>query len=260
MAAVSVTNSGSIQDVFYSTLGGTVAAMGPEADMTQVSITEKTIEQMQATTFSDELNNVTDSSVTWRQINYKKTRRNQGFPIVSGRFIQQVTISDDLKLKVKALILKAMKVNYVPMMLRSASYTAMQSAAGTRTLTSVYDVTAEDANGNDLPAELWCEGVTVSVPVSTNDAQIIVINSDGETEVFAPDSIENGWATFTMAEPMAFAVAENVTSDEPSPTPVIPDDGNVKTGESTLPLTAACAAVLISVCAVLWARRKKERE
>ena len=260
MAAVSVTNSGSIQDVFYSTLGGTVAAMGPEADMTQVSMTEKTIEEMQAATFSDELNNVTDSSVTWRQISYRKTRMNQGFPIVAGRFIQQVTISDDLKLKVKALILKAMKVNYVPMMLRSSTYTAMQSAAGTRTLTSAYDATAADPSGNDLPAELWCEGVTVSVPVSTNDAQIIVINSDGETDVFAPDSIENGWATFTMAEPMAFAVAENVTSDEPSPTPVIPDDGNVKTGESTLPLTAACAAVLISVCAVLWARRKKERE
>ncbi|HCA55204.1 MAG TPA: hypothetical protein DEO95_06965, partial [Ruminococcaceae bacterium] len=46
----------------------------------------------------------------------------------------------------------------------------------------------------------------------------------------------------------------------PTPTPIKPDDGNVKTGESSMPLTAACAVLLVSVLAVLMTRRKKNRE
>ena len=72
--------------------------------------------------------------------------------------------------------------------------------------------------------------------------------------------MENGWATFTMTEPATFATAENVSSDTPAPTPVTPDNGQVDTGESRLPMTAACAVLLVSVLAVLMTRRKKERE
>ncbi|HCA55203.1 MAG TPA: hypothetical protein DEO95_06960, partial [Ruminococcaceae bacterium] len=68
----------------------------------------------------------------------------------------------------------------------------MLSAAGSRTMTCAYDMTASDQNGNELPAELWCEGITVSVPVTTNDAQIIILDDQEKAVVVTPDSIENG--------------------------------------------------------------------
>ena len=221
-----------------------------------------TIEYMITKAFADELNAVTDDSVQWKHIAYNGVKTNQGLPIVKGRFIENVTVVNDAKMKIKAAILKAMKINYKPMMLRSASYNTMLPAAGNRTMTCAYDMTAADQNGNELPAEVWCEGVTVSVPVTANDAQIMILNDQNEAIVVTPDSIENGWATFTLTEPASFAVAENISFDEPTPTPtpIKPDDGNVKTGESSMPLTAACAVLLVSVLAVLMTRRKKNRE
>ena len=60
-------------------------------------------------------------------------------------------------------------------------------------------------------------------------------------------------ATFTVTEPAAFAVAENKSVPDPS-------ENNVKTGESSLPLTAACAVFVLSALFGIIAWRKKNRE
>ena len=253
-------NSENVRSVFYHAADN-AAPFGaePAYDMSSAA---KALELSYMITkeFADEMNSVTDDTVNWGHIAYNNVMMNQGFPIVRGRFIENVTVVNDAKLKIKAAVLKAMKINYVPIFSTSASYNTLRSAAGTRTMTCAYDLTAADAAGNELPAELWCEGITVSIPVTTQDVQIITINDKGEAVTITPDSVENGWATFTMTEPAAFATAENVSSDTPAPTPVTPDNGQVDTGESRLPMTAACAVLLVSVLAVLMTRRKKERE
>ena len=261
-------NSENIKNVFYHNTSN-ASPFGTNAAYDLSSACKAlTVEYMTTKEFADEMNSVTDDSIEWKHMEYNRVKMNQGFPIVRGRFIENVTVVNDAKLKIRAAIIKAMNINFVPISFLSSSYNTMRSAAGTRTMTCAYDLTAADPAGNEIPAELWCEGITVSVPVTTNDAQIITVNDNGEAVVITPDSIENGWATFTLTEPAPFATVENISSDEPvpdDPTPVNPDkptpgDYNVKTGDSSMPLTGACAGILISVLAVLMTRRKKESE
>ncbi|MBQ1658934.1 MAG: hypothetical protein II059_03730, partial [Clostridia bacterium] len=261
-------NSENIKNVFYHNTSN-ASPFGTNAAYDLSSACKAlTVEYMTTKEFVDEMNSVTDDSIEWKHMEYNRVKMNQGFPIVRGRFIENVTVVNDAKLKIRAAIIKAMNINFVPISFLSSSYNTMRSAAGTRTMTCAYDLTAADPAGNEIPAELWCEGITVSVPVTTNDAQIITVNDNGEAVVITPDSIENGWATFTLTEPAPFATVENISSDEPvpdDPTPVNPDkptpgDYNVKTGDSSMPLTGACAGILISVLAVLMTRRKKESE
>ncbi len=218
-AAVAVeNNSDKIISVFYHNAENLTPFDDSSAYQPTEACKALAIEYMMTKAFADELNIVTDNAVQWEHIAYNGIKTNQGFPIVKGRFIENVTIVNDAKMKIQAAIIKAMKINYIPMMLRSASYNTMLSAAGSRTMTCAYDMTASDQNGNELPAELWCEGITVSVPVTTNDAQIIILDDQEKAVVVTPDSIENGWATFTLTEPASFAVAENISFDEPTPT------------------------------------------
>ena len=255
-------NSDKIVDVFYLSANNAVPfgsdALSQPTDACKVL----DVDGMTAQAFADELNTVTDDTIQWKQVSYNNAHLNQGFPVIKGRFIENITIVNNAKLQIRASMNRSMTLDYTPVTTRSSSYNTMLSAAGSRTMTCAYDLTASDAAGNEMPAELWCEGITVSVPVTTNDAQIITINDMGEAVVITPDSIANGMATFTLTEPAAFAAVENISSDEPTPTPtpIKPDDGNVKTGESSMPLTAACAVLLVSVLAVLMTRRKKNRE
>ncbi len=255
-------NSDKIVDVFYLSANNAVPfgsdALSQPTDACKVL----DVDDMTAQAFADELNTVTDDTIQWKQVSYNNAHLNQGFPIIKGRFIENITIVNNAKLQIRASMNRSMTLDYTPVTTRSSSYNTMLSAAGSRTMTCAYDLTASDAAGNELPAELWCEGITVSVPVTTNDAQIIILDDQEKAVVVTPDSIENGWATFTLTEPASFAVAENISFDEPTPTPtpIKPDDGNVKTGESSMPLTAACAVLLVSVLAVLMTRRKKNRE
>lgn len=262
--AVSVANDGMIKNTFYSTNRGTVPAFAKGMNTGEAVITEKTIDNMLTAAFADELNTYTGDSVKWLHIEYHNKYLNQGFPIIRGRFIENIDIPvpDNAKMMIKAAVIKAMNINFFPMNMKSTGYSTMLSAAGSRTLTCAYDYTAADPNGAELPAELWCEGVTVSVPVSTDDAQIIILDNDGEAYSFAPESIENGMATFTLAEPAAFAVAENVNADNSEPTsrPVIPDNNNVKTGDSSAPIAAVCIVITAALLTAVIAGRKKNRE
>ena len=263
-AAVSVANDGSVKSTFYTSSGDIVPAFAEDMNTGETDITEKTIEDMLTAGFADELNEVTNDTVKWKRIEYNKKVLNQGFPIIRGRFIENIDIPviDNAKMKIKAAVIKAMKINFLPLNFRSTGYNTMLSAAGSRTLTCAYDYTAADPNGTELPAELWCEGVTISVPVSTDDAQIIILDNDGEAYSFAPESIEDGMATFTLTEPAAFAVAENVKADNSEQTsrPINPDNKNVNTGDSSAPITAVFVLITAAALTALIAGRKKKRE
>ena len=252
-------NSDNITDVFYLSANQSTPFASDAVSQPTDACKALDVDYMITQAFADELNTVTDDTVQWKQVSCNNSHLNQGFPIVKGRFIENVTVVNNTKLQIRASMNRSMNLYYTPVNSSSSSYNTMLSAAGSRTMTCAYDLTASDAAGNELPAELWCEGITVSVPVTTNDAQIITVNDKGEAVVITPDSISGGVATFTLTEPAAFAAAENISSDDPAPI-IRPDDGNVKTGESSMPLTAACSVLLISVMAVLMTRRKKNRE
>ncbi len=255
-------NSNSVTDVFYAKSGKYLPVADGSVTQLDSSCQELDVKYMLTPDFAEKLNSVTDDTVNWKHIEYKSTLLNQGFPIIRGRYIENLTVVDDAKIKIKAAMIKAMMINFNPFNLNSASYNTMRSAAGTRTMTCAYDLTAADSNGLEIPAELWCEGITVSIPVSSTDVQIITLNEKGEAVTFAPDSIENGWATFTLAEPTAFAVTENTAEDTStgSNSSVSDNTDVVRTGDSSFPVTAAFAVMLVSMLIALVVRRKKERE
>ncbi len=249
-------NSDNISNVFYAVSGKYPAVADGSINKLSNTCESLTIEYMITSDFADKLNSVTDDTVDWKHIEYKSTIMNQGFPIVRGRFIENTEIANEAKIRISAFIQRSMMINYIPINYSSASYNTMLSAAGTRTVTCAYDLTAADPNGNEMPAELWCEGITISIPVSTDDVRIITLNENGEAMAFTPDSIENGWATFSLTEPTGFAVAENITSDKNNDK----DTGNFNTGDSSLPLTMSVAMIIASILAILISRRKKESE
>ena len=99
----------------------------------------------------------------------------------------------------------------------------------------------------------------------SEDALIAFIDGSGELQVVRPESVENGKASFTAAEPVAFAVLEKTApapdegssripdSSEPSPS-----DGIIRTGDCSPVLPAALAfASAFTVIFVLWKRRKR---
>ena len=250
-------NSENVSNVFYHNAEDVDPFCESSYDMSS-ACKALDISYMITKAFAEEMNSVTDDSVKWAHVEYNGVMMNQGFPIVRGRFIENVTVVNDAKLKIKAAIINAMIINHDPIDILSPTYNILRSAAGGRTMTCAYDLSAADPAGNYIPAELWCEGITVSIPVATDDAQIVTLNENGEAITITPDSIENGWATFTLTEPAPFAAAENISSDDPEP--VTPGSDDVKTGDSSLPVTAACAGMLVSVLAVLATRRKKDCE
>ncbi len=256
LSALCVSNNGTIKDCYYSTFGNLFTPFSSNKEEGTLNIVEKSISQMLTASFADEMNRVSDDTVSWKHLEYQNKLINQGFPVVKGRFIEAVSLVNNDNLKVSAFMHKSMNVRYMAMDTRSEVYASFDAASGTGTLTSVYDVSATDASRNEIPAELWCEGVTVSVPVSSENVQIITLNDQGETVAFTPDTIENGWATFSLSEPAAFAVVEN---ENTVPLPDKPHNGNVSTGDSTLPVTWSCSLILVSLLAVLVTRKRKER-
>ena len=83
----------------------------------------------------------------------------------------------------------------------------------------MYSASVTDNNCINIPAELWYQGdLKISLPVDSKDIMLASINSDGQVSYLNPDSVEDGLAVFTVAEPESFAIVENnsKTPDSPS--------------------------------------------
>jgi LPXTG-motif cell wall-anchored protein len=187
-----------------------------------------------------------------------------------------MTLSSGITLK--GLMHEQLNVSYDKAASDSDIYNAFNSALPNKKMT-VYTVSCDDGNGGFIPEDYWCSGVSISVPVDSNDVTFAVLGSDGTVRLVEPESIENGIATFPAASPVSFAVVSTASaepgdnnSSEPGNSNVDPrtdgnnsgsdqysGNGNVQTGEAPTALMAF-VMMLISAAAVVFMRRKKNRE
>ena len=135
---------------------------------------------------------------------------------------------------------------------------------------TVYTVSCDDGNGGFIPEDYWCSGVSISVPVDSNDVSFAVMGSDGIVRSVKAESIVDGVAAFSAASPVSFAVVsassaktdDNKTSKSDvnnSSSVQSTGNGSVQTGEAQTALIAIVLMVISAATAVLL-RRKKNRE
>ena len=201
--------------------------------------------------FADTLNSVTDDSVTWAQKNINGTYLNCSYPVILGSFLKTrtITLSNDITLN--GLMHSNLNISYSETGSDSEIYSAFSAALPGRGLT-VYSVSCDDGSGAFVPADFWCSGVSISVPVAGKNVCIAIMGSDGTVRMIEPDSIENGIATFSVAEPVSFAVVNSTSSGSNGND----DGGFVPTGETTCAFATA-AIMLISATAIVFLRKRK---
>ena len=93
------------------------------------------------------------------------------------------------------------------------------------------------------------------------ETEIIRFNAEDiitTSESYTPDRIEGGKAVFSVAEPVAFAVAKTTSSG--SNYDNNDGQGTAATGDSNIPVTAAAVMLVISAAVMLAARKKREHE
>ena len=228
--------------------------------------------------FADTLNAVTDETVQWEQKIVNGTYLNSLYPVILGSFLKNRTITLSNGISLRGLMHEQLNVSCDETEDNSEIYNVFSSALPNRKMT-VYNVSCDDGSDGFVPADFWCSGVSISVPVDSNDVTFAVLGSDGTVRLVEPESIENGIAAFPAASPVSFAVVSTASaepgdnnSSEPGNSNVDPrtdgnnsgsdqysGNGNVQTGEAPTALMAF-VMMLISAAAVVFMRRKKNRE
>ena len=180
--------------------------------------------------FVNTLNEATksDETITWVQTAYQNTYFNNGFPTIQGRFLEQQTKILDGNITVSGMMHKDMKVDLQSLSSDSEDY---KKLAAKGNIIAAYSLNTVDGSGNYVPAELWTAGgMKLSVPTNGKNICLTAVNSDGEVVTIAPDSVENGTATFTVAEVNSFAVTETAPSGDASSSTKDSADNNSDNG------------------------------
>ncbi|MBQ1474067.1 MAG: hypothetical protein IIZ32_02065, partial [Ruminococcus sp.] len=202
--------SDDIRDVFYTNVDGNT----PVGDMSDKKLPDASglvsTDTMLSAAFVDTLNGVTDDSVTWLRAQYGSTSFNQGYPVISGRYLTQRTLTLQDGITVSSLMHDDLQITLEPLAADSEDYRAL---AETGSLLSAYSFVTTDKNGSFAPSELWSAGgYKLSIPTGNKSVVLIAQNTEGETVTIAPESIKDGSAVFTVAEVNCFAVAERATA------------------------------------------------
>ncbi len=246
-AYIAVNNcSDDVNYVFYSDVNS-VPPVGAasEKDINDTNELVKN-EDMLKSSFVDKLKSVTDDTVEWQVTKYGNTYFNQGYPTIKGRFLEK----RELKLgsiMITGLMHKDLNVGYEEVS------SLGDNGSGTR----YYKASISDANGNYVPGELWCCGITVKVPVSSDSAAVTAIGLDGKKLEITP-TIEDGHAVFELAEPLSFSITENAggNNDPSSKNDSKPSDENPATGSGALAGTTA----LLLIGAVMIVRKRERND
>ncbi len=232
-------------------------------------ITVITNTEMLESTFADTLNAVTDETVQWVQKIINGTYLNSLYPVILGNFLKNRTMTLSSGITLKGLMHEQLNVSYDKAASDSDIYNAFNSALPNKKMT-VYTVSCDDGNGGFIPEDYWCSGVSISVPVDSNDVSFAVMGSDGIVRSVKAESIVDGVAAFSAASPVSFAVVsassaktdDNKTSKSDvnnSSSVQSTGNGSVQTGEAQTALIAIVLMVISAATAVLL-RRKKNRE
>ena len=274
MVAV-VNNSEDISNVFCHNVGsvtdiGSGSSVYPAGGITVMKNTD-----MLLPSFADKLNSVTDDSVQWAQKSVNGTYLNSKYPIILGNFLKNRDLALSNGIRMKGMMHDSLSVSCSSLSRNDEVFEAideaLEEAAGDSSgleITAAYGVSCDDGNGVYIPAEYWCSGVTVSVPVEEDNVSVAVLSSDGSVQIIEPERISSGEVAFEIASPVPFAIVKTTSSGsdtKPDDSSTRPDSSigdlnndSVPTGDST----AACTvftALILSAAVIVFARRKKSR-
>ena len=196
-----------ITNVFYSTISG-LSAVGSDStqmpDNTNKGISKSS--DFMTESFVDELNSVSDDTVTW----VHNSILNKGYPSIKGSFLKYSLKSAGNNITVAGSMHEDLQISYSACAEDSAVYSTLAPKLNGNNILSMYSVSLSDSNGNYIPAELWCQGeLELSVPAESESVELAAIGYDGQLTYYEPESIENGIAVFTVAEPASFALVDN---------------------------------------------------
>ena len=207
-----------LKNNFYSTENG-MNFVGTDSKAVpdgKTNLSVKRAEDFKDDTYVIKLNYMReDESVTW----CRGDGFNNGYPYIYGDFVIHTTKSAGNNITVEGNMHKDLNITYDVCDKNSSEYKNMASSIGNRTVKKMYSASVTDNNGINIPAELWYQGdLKISLPVDSKDIMLASINSDGQVSYLNPDSVEDGLAVFTVAEPESFAIVENnsKTPDSPS--------------------------------------------
>ncbi len=268
-------NSADLEKVYYYYVSD-IPAVGSGIITESDGLISKKNTEMMDQFFTDELNNATDSSVRWKLVRTEKTYLNRGFPVIENNYLINREIKSENGILINGLMHRSMNVSYSKLAASDPDYSILQGTASGKAVTAAYNVTLVDGKGNYIPSELWCYGVTLSVPVKSTDVSIAIIDSQGNAEIIQPESVSDSMASFTVAEPVSFAVIDNTVNA--AGTEYV--DNNTKTGGNThvyvdndtsswgkypgtgdnTPLLWTGLTVLLSAAIIMMVRKRKNRE
>ncbi len=254
--------SEAVNNVFYSDVNS-IPAIDPDSKvkLNSTNIMIKNSEMM-TPQFVSRLNNVTENeNVSWKQIAAGKTYLNRGYPVIENGYLVNRQIKTASGITLKGMMHSALNVSYEAVAADDELYSTLQSAAPAKTLLSAYNVSCQDSIGNYVPSELWCGGVTVTVPVDGEDAEIVIIDSKGDAQLIKPDSISDGKASFNVAEPVSFAVVKNSTSSGANTTTdtVTTETNTPYTGENSLLIFTFLTALISAGASIILIKRRSRR-
>ncbi len=262
--AAAFNESENISNVFCNSINDIPASGdGSTVDLSK-TVTVISNEEMLDASFTAKLNDVTDDTVQWEQKVVNNTYLNSKYPVILGNFLKNRTITLNNGIALKGLMHQSMNVYYNPIKKGSDDY-ALFSKAAPNGISTIYNAAYDDGKGTFIPAEFWCSGVTISVPVESNDVKLAVMGTDGAVQVIKPDSIRDGKASFSAAAPVSFAVIKTTSSGAKTPdsnnnrSSSAADSNTVSTGDSTA-ITFALAVLAFSAAMIFLAKRKKNRE
>ena len=121
--------SDDIRDVFYTNVDGNT----PVGDMSDKKLPDASglvsTDTMLSAAFVDTLNGVTDDSVTWLRAQYGSTSFNQGYPVISGRYLTQRTLTLQDGITVSSLMHDDLQITLEPLAADSEDYRALELRA-----------------------------------------------------------------------------------------------------------------------------------
>ncbi|MDE7431286.1 MAG: hypothetical protein K2N34_05155, partial [Lachnospiraceae bacterium] len=243
-----------IRNVFYITING-LHGVGTDSLVTNLDVSNivKKQNDMKKDSFTDELNSVTDDSVSW----CRSDTLNNGYPKVENIIFERIVRELNNGIKLKGSMHSSLNISCDLMEEGSTEYKNLVSNILTNRGLKVlkgYSLSLSDKEGNPMFADLWIQGdVELSIPVDSEHVMLLALDSNGQVKEYKPISFINGAATFRMmAEPISFILVDSRTDIA---------NTTVKTGD--LNNAVLWFLTLISgglFVAVAWQKRKKTNE
>lgn len=243
-------SNASVKNTFYTTINGLNPVGTKSEQALDNTNTKKLLSNMRTDSFVDELNSVSNEyQISW----IRNDKRNNSYPTIVCAFYQLTTQKTANGISVTGYMHNSLNINYKTCTMIDAFETYNNKSK----VLSAYELDWLDNNGNQLPMELWLQGVyTLSIPLSDSRAELLLLDNDGNITK-CEYTYENGNAVFTVNEPVSFAFVstENSSTDNSNNSENL-NVSTISTGDSSYILFVYLFVMIVSFVVFIMVQRK----